>query len=246
MPLNGQGRPSGWIPGTVPDLKLWKKLAAKYTGPRRRGLEPSDLRSAVRRPRFPSGRELRAEFIRKGIHILIALVPALSALNRSHTALLLMGGVLFYAWAEGMRFLGFFPPLVSSVTAAVLRKREEGRFALGPITLGLGALLALLFFPPRVAAVAVYVLAFGDSAATLVGRFLGRTRPAFMAGKSLEGSLACFVTAALSSFLVFRDWRTALATGLASMLAEALPFEDFDNLILPLAAGFAALLFQSS
>jgi dolichol kinase len=184
------------------------------------------------------------ELIRKGIHILIALVPGFAALNRSHTALLLMGGVLFYSWADGLRFVGFSPPLISSVTRAVLRKREQRCFALGPVTLGLGALLALLLFPPRVAAVAVYALAFGDSAATLAGRFLGRIRPAFMAGKSLEGSLACFAASALAAFLVFRDWRIALAAGLASMLAEALPFGDFDNLLVPLAAGLAVFLFK--
>ena len=188
---------------------------------------------------------MKSELIRKGIHILIALVPELAALNRSHTALLLMVGVLFYAWVESLRFVGFSPPLFSSVTKAVLREREQGRFALGPVTLGLGALLSLLLFPPQAAAAAVYALAFGDSAATLAGKFLGRIRPAFMAGKSLEGSLACFIATTLAGFLVFQDWKTALAIGVASMLAEALPFGDFDNLLLPLAAGLAALAFQS-
>ena len=187
--------------------------------------------------------EFRAELARKGIHLLIALVPSLAALDRSNTALLLMGGILFYTWAEGLRFLGFSPPLISPVAAVVLRKREKGHFALGPVTLGLGALLALLLFPPSVAAVAVYVLAFGDSASSLAGRFLGRIRPAFMAGKSLEGSLACFAVSTLIGFLVSTDWRIALAVGLVAMLVDALPLDEFDNLFLPLAAGMAALVF---
>jgi len=189
---------------------------------------------------------VRAEFARKGIHILIALVPALAAFNRSNTALILMGGVFFYACAEEARFLGFTPPLIASITARVQRKREDGHFALGPITLGLGALLALLLFPPQIAAVAVYVIAFSDSAATLVGKFLGRLRPAFMAGKSVEGSLACFVASALVCFLILRDWRTALITALSCMLAEALPFEDFDNLVLPMTAGLVALICRAA
>jgi len=153
-----------------------------------------------------------------------------------------MGGVFFYACVETLRFLGFSPPLVSSVTKTVLRERESGRFALGPITLGLGALLAMLLFPPQAAAAAIYVLAFGDSAATIVGGFLGRIRPAFMGGKSLEGSLACFSAAALATFLVLSDWRIAVATGLVSMLVEAFSFRDFDNLLLPLAAGLTVSL----
>ena len=185
---------------------------------------------------------IKAELIRKSIHILIALAPWLAALNRSHTALLLMGGVFFYACVESLRFVGFSPPFVSSVTNKVLREREEGRFELGPVTLGLGALLTILLFPPQAAAVAIYALAFGDSAATLFGKFFGRMRPAFMAGKSIEGSLACFAVATVACFLTFRDWRIAIATGLVSMAVEAFSVRDFDNLLLPLAAGLTATL----
>jgi dolichol kinase len=187
--------------------------------------------------------KLRSEVFRKALHILIALVPPLAAMDRSHTALLIMGGLLFYVYAESLRFLGFQLPLISAVTKAVLRKREEGGFALGPVTLGLGALLALLLFPPMAAAAAIYALAFGDGTATLTGRFLGRIRPAFLGGKSLEGSITCFIVSAFAGFFVFYDWKAALAIGLASTVTEALPFRDFDNLLLPLAAGLAGLAF---
>ncbi|MDR1803530.1 MAG: phosphatidate cytidylyltransferase [Treponema sp.] len=188
--------------------------------------------------------ELQAEFARKGIHLLIAVVPGLASLNLPNTALLLMVGILFYTVAESMRFLGFPMPMISPVTEAVLRRREQGRFALAPVTLGLGALLTLLLLPAPVAAAAIYALAFGDSASSLVGKFLGRMRPAFLKGKSLEGSLACIVTSFLAAFFVFREWKTALAVGIASLLIDALPLREFDNLFLPLAAGFAALIFQ--
>ena len=186
--------------------------------------------------------ELKAELSRKSIHMLIALVPVLAAMSRSHTALLLMGGTLLYAWAEGMRFLGFNPPLISCITARVLRRREEGRFAFAPVTLGLGALLPLLLFPPKAAAAAIYALAFGDSASTMVGKFLGRLRPAFLSGKSIEGSLACFAASTLACFLVFHDWKTAVIVGVVSVAVDAVPLKEFDNLLIPLAAGFTAAL----
>jgi dolichol kinase len=190
-----------------------------------------------------SSSALKSELVRKGIHILIAFVPFLaSSIGRSHTALLMMGGILFYTCAESMRFLGFSLPLVSSVTGSVLRVREYGRFAAGPITLGLGSLLTMLLFPPAIAAAAIYALAFGDSAATLVGRFIGRFRPAFLSGKSVEGSLACFTFSFLPAYLVLRDWKSALAVGLAAMITDALPLKDFDNLLLPLAAGVGAVM----
>ena len=186
---------------------------------------------------------MKAELARKGIHLLIAFVPLLAALNRSHTALLLMAGLLVYVWAESMRFLGFSPPLIATVTKKVLRDRERGGFALGPLTLGLGALLALILFPPKVAALAIYAVAFGDSASSLVGGFFGRLRPDFLKGKSIEGCAACFAATALAGFIVFSDWRPALAAALAALLTDLLPLEDFDNLILPLAAGLGALAF---
>jgi len=194
--------------------------------------------------RLPSIKsEFKAEATRKGIHLLIAFVPVLASLNLSHTVLLLMGGVLFYACVESLRFLGFSPPLIPKVTEAVLRRREQGRFALAPVTLGLGALLVLLLFPPAAAAAAIYALAFGDSASAIIGRFFGRIRPAFLSGKSLEGIMACFAASAAGGFLVFRDFRPALAVGFASLIVDIFPIRDFDNLLMPLAAGLAALVF---
>ena len=194
----------------------------------------------------PVAGELKAEIGRKAIHLLIALVPTIAALidktGPSNTALLLMAGVLIYTGAESMRFLGFSLPLISSVTSVVLRRREQGRFALAPVTLGLGALLALILFPPQAAATAIYALAFGDSAASLIGKGLGRIRPAFLSGKSIEGCLACFAASALAAFLVFHDWKIAAAVGAASMVVDSLPFHEFDNLLLPLTAGLAAVV----
>jgi phytol kinase len=183
------------------------------------------------------------ELLRKSIHMLIALVPSLAAIDRSNTALLLMAGVLFYFCAESLRFLGFSLPLVSSVTRVVSRKREQGHFALAPVTLGLGALLAISIFPPTAASAAIYALAFGDSFSTLTGKFLGRIRPAFLFGKSVEGSLACLAVSTLVGYLVFSNTKTALAVGFASVLVDALPIREFDNILLPLVAGFAALVF---
>lgn len=191
------------------------------------------------------GGQLKAELTRKSIHLSIALVPVLAACDRSNTALLLFGGIFFYVCAESLRFLGFSLPLVSSVTAAVSRNREQGRFVLAPVTLGLGALLALLLFPPPVAAAAIYALAFGDSASAIVGRSLGRIRLAFLCGKSLEGILSCFIASALSGYLVFQDMKMAFVVGFTSLVVDALPLRDYDNLLFPLAVGFAALVFQS-
>jgi dolichol kinase len=114
-----------------------------------------------------------------------------------------------------------------------------GRFVLGPVTLGAGAFLALLLFPPQAAAIAVYALAFGDGTASLAGKFFGRVP--FLFEKSLEGSLACFLGTLISAALVSREWRTALIIAAVTTAAELIPVRDWDNIIIPLAAGSAAL-----
>ncbi|MCL2609700.1 MAG: phosphatidate cytidylyltransferase, partial [Treponema sp.] len=87
--------------------------------------------------------------------------------------------------------------------------------------------------------VGIFALAFGDGFASLVGRLFGRIRPAFLFGKSVEGSAACFGATFLSVYLLTRNHLVALAVAVLATALEALPLEDYDNIVLPLAVGFA-------
>lgn len=196
---------------------------------------PYALTSPISRPKATS---LQTEFLRKGIHFLIALVPILAKQDRSLTALLLVYGIAFYTLCETLRLNGYHIPFISGITERASRERDQGHFVLGPVSLGLGALLALVFYPDPAASVAIYTLAFGDGLASLVGRHLGRLRPAFLKGKSIEGSLACFsIVLAVVSLLGF-SMPVALITATAATIVEALPLKDYDNIILPVTAGF--------
>ncbi|MDR1374277.1 MAG: phosphatidate cytidylyltransferase [Treponema sp.] len=172
------------------------------------------------------------------MHFLIALSPAMAAANRPFTIVLLITGILAYTYLEKLRLGGQSVPLVSSLTVMASRRRDRNRFVLGPVTLGLGALLALLFYPSPAASIAVYALAFGDGFASLVGRFFGRIRPPFLLGKSLEGSLACFTAVFIAAHRVSGRITTAVFAGFVAALTEALPLKDYDNLVLPLTVGF--------
>jgi dolichol kinase len=185
---------------------------------------------------------LKREIIRKVLHFLIALSPAMAAVNRPLTVLLLMTGTLLYACMECFRLAGIRVPLISQLTSIASRERDKGRFVLGPVTLGLGGLLALLFYPAPAAAIAIYALAFGDGFASLIGRLFGVTRPAFLPGKSVEGSLACFCAVFLSALHVSPDYRTALFAAIVATLVEALPLKDYDNIALPVTVGFVVQL----
>jgi dolichol kinase len=186
---------------------------------------------------------LKTELVRKSIHFLIALSPLMASVNRPFTVVFLMAGTLFYAAMECFRLRGTRIPVISTLTHMASRSRDQGRFVLGPVTLGLGALLSLLLYPSPAASLAIYALAFGDGFAGLIGRFLGRHRPAFLRGKSIEGSLACFTAVFLVSYQVVLNYRVAFVAALTATLAEALPLEDYDNIALPLSVGFVVQLF---
>lgn len=187
--------------------------------------------------------EIRIELIRKSIHLLIGLVPSLAALvGVVPTVLVLGAGSLFYGSCEALRLSGHEVPLVSRVTALAARKRDTGRFVLGPITLGLGAMLSLLLYPNPAASIAIYTLAFGDGLSSLVGKLFGTVRLPFTGGKSLEGSLTCFTAVFVAAYsLSGRPTQSGIVALLATF-TEALPLKDFDNIVLPFVSGFLALI----
>ncbi|MDR0553739.1 MAG: phosphatidate cytidylyltransferase [Treponema sp.] len=186
--------------------------------------------------------EIKSELIRKAFHVLIAISPPMAAMNRLFTVYLLIAGTLAYAGLESFRLAGIQVPVISRLTSLASRPRDRGCFVLGPVTLGLGALLSLLLYPSPAASIAIYALAFGDGAASLIGKLFGRIRPAFLIGKSIEGSLACFFAVLISSYLVTPSFRTAFFAALTATLVEALPLKDYDNIALPLTVGFVVQL----
>ncbi|MDR0312152.1 MAG: phosphatidate cytidylyltransferase [Treponema sp.] len=187
-------------------------------------------------------KSLRTELVRKSIHFLIALSPVMAMFNRPFTVIFLMMGVLSYILMESLRLKGVSIPLISSLTAQASRPRDEGRFVLGPVTLGLGALLVLMFFSIQTATIAIFALAFGDGFASLVGKPFGRIRPAFMCGKSVEGSLACFFAVFISAWSVSHNLIISLAAAFTATLVEALPLQDFDNMAIPFAVALLVSL----
>ena len=186
--------------------------------------------------------DIRTEAVRKSIHFLIALCPGMAVISYPLTVLALTAGVLFYAFMEWLRLLGLTVPLISVLTDMASRPRDMNRFVLGPVTLGIGALLSLLLFPLPVAFIGIYALAFGDGFASLAGKLFGRCRPAFLFGKSAEGSFACFIATYLCAYFVSHNFTVSLVAAFTAAAVEALPLEDYDNIALPLVVGFVVQL----
>jgi len=190
-------------------------------------------------PRFS---EMKTELVRKSIHFSIALVPVLASINLTVTMFLVSAGTLFYAIAETLRLSGHEVFIVSKLTQTAARKRDSGRFVLGPVTLGLGALLALSFYPNPAAAVAIYALAFGDGCASLFGKLFGTVQLPFFSGKSVEGSLACFLSVFIATYLCTGSASGSFLIAAAATAIEAVPLKDFDNIAIPCVIGYLAVI----
>jgi dolichol kinase len=185
---------------------------------------------------------LKTILVRKSLHFLVSLSPALSLFSFPLTVIILSAGTVFYAFAENFRLAGGNATILSRITVLASHSRDRERFVLGPVTLGAGALFSLLCFPHEAFAIAMYALAFGDGFAGLVGRIVGRLRPRFLCGKSIEGSLACFTMIFTSTYLITCNGICALISASVGCVIEALPAEDFDNILIPLLVGSSAVL----
>ncbi|MCL2139118.1 MAG: phosphatidate cytidylyltransferase, partial [Treponema sp.] len=71
----------------------------------------------------------------------------------------------------------------------------------------------------------------------------GKTRPYFLHGKSLEGSIACFTAVFISAFFICQSCIASLTVAFTASVTEALPLEDYDNIALPLTVGLVASWF---
>ena len=116
---------------------------------------------------------------------------------------------------------------------------------------GTALLILALFFPLRAAEIGVVVLGLADPAAGFIGRRYGRTR--LRAGRSLEGTLAFFVVAAigalatLSAFYAL-PWSSriilAIAGGVIGAVTELISTRLDDNFTIPLTTAIAVTATQ--
>lgn len=132
---------------------------------------------------------------------------------------------------------------------------EEGH-RLGLILYAVSYTVLALLFPtkPWVIAAGVLPMAYGDSAAALVGERYGKTRYGFFSDKSLEGSLAMFAASLVSlslslfffssfyGFIVAEKIIPALIVAVVVALVELLSPKGVDNLTVPLLGALMFLL----
>ena len=132
----------------------------------------------------------------------------------------------------------------------------EGGHPLGLVFYALSYTFLALFFAskPLVIAAGVLPMAYGDSAAAMIGERYGRKRYRFFAEKSLEGSIAMFLASFLSfmtslfffsslySSSVSRRVLSAFMVAVVATLVESLSSKGLDNLTVPISSALTFLM----
>lgn len=188
---------------------------------------------------------LLKELFRKAIHLCAAFVPPLLWRAKTPTLIALACVTVLFCIEELLRLRGKEMPLISAVTEAAARRRDENRFVLGPVTLSCGIIITALVWEKVPAAIGIYALAFGDGLASLAGCLFSKVRIPFTDGKTAAGSLTCFAAIFISCWAVCRHFvygqvnvtKVALIIAACGTAIEILPLKDFDNLLLPVALG---------
>ena len=176
------------------------------------------------------------EIRRKLLHILTASVPVFSSLVYHATLTVLFSLSIVYMISECLRINGYSFPLLGRVTKFSIRRMEERGIAFGPVTLIFGAILSLLFFPPVIASTVILIVAFADTAATIVGRSMGNHRIFYNKKKSWEGTIAAWIVAFLCGCIYLPISYALLAASFSSII-ESLPLKSLDNLLIPISTG---------
>jgi dolichol kinase len=102
-------------------------------------------------------------------------------------------------------------------------------------------LIVLLIFEANIAYASILILAIGDTAASFVGRKMGRWKNPLNPKKTVEGNLAFFATSLFAAML-FVPTQTAIVVAFVAAVVESLPIRINDNLTVPLSAGVTMYL----
>lgn len=187
-----------------------------------------------------------SETIRKSIHLSSLAIPfgyRYIVGNRKTLGFLLLFLSLFVSLIiEFSRFRQkSFRKNFMRLFGLILRKHEWRDFT-GATYLIFSSMLCIAFFEPLIAFCAMAYLSIGDTAAAMVGINLGKRKFIGMS-KSLEGSLACFVSTFSFGLIFFWDRPVmALFGALAATVAELWQIPVDDNVKIPLISGFVMSL----
>ncbi len=163
-------------------------------------------------------------------------------------AVILFADVVAFFFLYGELVKRYKPVMGFRKFVLFMERKKVRRPFFGALLFYLGCFVSFVLFPTPIAAASCSILAIGDSLSTVIGLKFGKIK--IYNKRTLEGSLAFFVSAFLIS-LLFIDYRIALIGALVGMVTELFGgstklknkvwFID-DNLLIPVISGAAMFL----
>lgn len=180
------------------------------------------------------------EFLRKIVHLFVGIWISLIILlveKELTIKLFSLAIIVGLIWSETL-IRGFHIPLISSIIDRL--ERQEVIPGKGALFFVVSALICTIFFPSRVAFIAILVLSILDSTATIVGKRFGRMR--IYNKKSIEGALSgSLITATV--LLIFLPIPLSILISVFAGFVELISPID-DNLLIPVVVCMLLYFFQ--
>lgn len=170
------------------------------------------------------------------------------AIGQQQMAQILMGVAVT---AFGVEFARFRSEKINNVVMTLMgpfmRESERNGFSGFPFY-ALGTSLSLFLFNEKIAILSILFLVFSDPISSFFGILLGRDK--ILPNKSLQGSLAGFITCYLVGLLYLRFYGQdslaalgfALCGGIVGAISELFSIFIDDNLTIPLISGLGLTL----
>jgi dolichol kinase len=190
----------------------------------------------------------KEEIYRKAIHMSSLGYPIFYYFNDSKLRIVTIASLVFvlligvdYIRGRSKQFNGFFLRYIGFA----LRESESSGLT-GATCFMLGALCTFLFFQKPVAIISMFILVIADTAASLIGLGYGRNK--LVGNKSLEGTLAFFMSSVVLSYtgsLVFGiHIFPLLVASLVATIFELISRDTGidDNILIPLGYSICATM----
>jgi dolichol kinase len=179
----------------------------------------------------------KVEILRKIVHLATLIIPVGYALTSEETIILFL--IPFFLALLSVDLLRHLHSGMASLFrkyffGRVLREEEKPTF-MGSTYFIFSTILTILLFPKSIAITSILILILSDTAAAFIGEWIGRVH---IFGKTLEGSIAFFLTSLLIVW-IYPDLNRSSGSlaALGATLIEILPIKLNDNLTIPLIAG---------
>ena len=182
---------------------------------------------------------LKQEIYRKSIHLsslwMVAYIYFMDIIAVNYTFFCL--SLILLSYELGRRYIPFIKTLNKQILGSILRDSEHNKNFTGAFYVVLSIFLASLLFDKQTLMISVSIMLISDGLAALIGKKWGRIK--FM-DKSLEGSLAFFISSFLITYLGTLNIITAIIVALITTLTELFSkrLRLDDNLTITLIAGF--------